>query len=651
MTKDIRRIAGPDGRRDPGHLLAKADTMSLRAKIVFLLTTLIVVYVAAGQAIQREFVLPRFDEIERTAATTDMARLEEALGREQSMLQMLAADWGNWAEMYRMMAVPDPRFIAENTAPESMKGPNLNLLAFVHPDGRYAFHRGYAARGAGDLDFAAFAGDRLPDTHPWRRAIRDGRMAHGMMMTEHGPLLLAIGPILDGSGRGPARGAVLMGRLLSPAELVRLSEQARVDARMLLPGELASAIGPRHGAKAAIVARPQTNDVYLPLRGIDGREILALAISVPRRISAQGREAVRVAGWSLVVSGVLTLLVELALLGGLVLRPLDRITRHAVAAGRGNDLTARIGLRRGDELGVLAAEFDRMMDRLLQARMEMADATYRAGVAEMAGGVLHNVGNALTPIGARAGALRQRLCAVPLAELRLALAELRGDVDPARRADLEAFVIMVARELARVADEVEVTTDAIGDQVNAIHGLLSAQSSASRSADVVESVALGAVVEQALALVPADRRDRVVVSLARSVTDTGSVRIPRITAVQAFQNVIQNACEAMPAGRRGALVVRAATHAAADDGAELHVEFADDGDGIAPDHLARVFTKGFSTKPGTRNSGVGLHWTANALNAIGGRIELKSPGPGRGATAIVVLPRLPDPTRRMENAA
>jgi len=625
--------------------------MSLRTKIVLLLTALLVVFVAAGEAIQRRFVLPRFDEVERAGALTDMVRLQEALDREQAMLQVLAADWGNWGEMYRAMRTPDPKFIAENTAPASMKGPNLNLLAFIEPDGRYTFRRGYAPGSGGELEFAAFGVDRLPASHPWRRAIREGRSAHGLLLTEHGPLLAAIGPILDGNGGGPARGAVLMGRLLTTAELRRLSEQARVDAHLVLPSELAMVTGPHHGPGPALIRRPDVNDVYLPLRDLTGHEAIGLEITVPRRISAEGHDAVRVAQSMLIVSGLLTLLVQLGLLRWLVLRPLERITLQAVAAGHGNDLTGRIGLRRGDELGVLATEFDRMMDRLLQARMEMADATYRAGVAEMAGGVLHNVGNALTPIGVQAGGLRQRLAAVPLAELRLALAELAADGgDPVRRADLQAFVELVAHELSAVADAAGTSADAIAQQVHAIHQLLESHTSSTHTAGVIERVQLGAVIEQALALVPVDRRDHIVIAVDASVRETGAVPIPRITIVQAFQNVIQNACEAMPVGRRGTLVIHAATHVAG-DATELRVAFTDDGTGVAPENASRVFTKGFSTKPGTRNSGVGLHWTANALNAVGGRIELASPGPGQGATVTVVVPLPSDAHARMENAA
>ena len=72
------------------------------------------------------------------------------------------------------------------------------------------------------------------------------------------------------------------------------------------------------------------------------------------------------------------------------------------------------------------------------------------------------------------------------------------------------------------------------------------------------------------------------------------------------------------------------------------LRFADDGDGIPAEYLARIFESGFSTKSRATNFGIGLHWCANALHALGGRIRAESPGPGRGATLEVALPLRPE---------
>ena len=70
----------------------------------------------------------------------------------------------------------------------------------------------------------------------------------------------------------------------------------------------------------------------------------------------------------------------------------------------------------------------------------------------------------------------------------------------------------------------------------------------------------------------------------------------------------------------------------------LQLSCADDGVGIEGGNLARIFEKGYTTKSRETNFGIGLHWCANALTALGGRIWATSDGPGRGACIHVQLP-------------
>jgi signal transduction histidine kinase len=107
-----------------------------------------------------------------------------------------------------------------------------------------------------------------------------------------------------------------------------------------------------------------------------------------------------------------------------------------------------------------------------------------------------------------------------------------------------------------------------------------------------------------------------------------------------FQNLIINAAEAMPTPPRTRGVLRvSATPATTDSGAAaVQLVFADNGNGLSESQLQRVFERGFSTKSGATNSGIGLHWCANALLALGGQISMDSDGPGKGARVILVVP-------------
>ena len=63
----------------------------------------------------------------------------------------------------------------------------------------------------------------------------------------------------------------------------------------------------------------------------------------------------------------------------------------------------------------------------------------------------------------------------------------------------------------------------------------------------------------------------------------------------------------------------------------------DNGAGIAPENLTKIFTYGFTTKK--EGHGFGLHSAANAAKEMGGSLTASSAGPGQGATFTLELPK------------
>src|SRR6202044_3039298 len=123
----------------------------------------------------------------------------------------------------------------------------------------------------------------------------------------------------------------------------------------------------------------------------------------------------------------------LMVLNRVVLEPLARVTRHAITVGQGSDLGARLNLRSRDEVGRLAHEFDCMVARVEQSRRQLVDQSFHAGFAELAKGVLHNLGNAMTPLGVRLSKLAERLRDAPVDDVELALAELTKESESSER--------------------------------------------------------------------------------------------------------------------------------------------------------------------------------------------------------------------------
>jgi two-component system NtrC family sensor kinase len=606
--------------------------LNLSSKVVLLLCAFFAAYGAADYSVQREVILPSFEALEADLARTDMERVTRTLDSEVTQLQTFCADWGNWLETYEFMAGKQPDFIVNNMNKATIEGAGLELVAFLDTDARFLWRKGFDPQTHDELEFRMLAADSLAPGHPFRDAIKNGRPAKGIIVTEHGPAMIVTAPILDGAGNGPQRGSVMLARLITPAVAARLAEQAQVSLQVSTAAKGASLL-------PLIVQSDETNEVHRTLADIFGRPAVTLRIDVPRSVSAQGRDAIGYAFLSLFAAGVIVLLVMIALLRRLVLIPVSRMTRFAVAIGEGDDLTQRMAVARPDELGVLAREFDRMVDKLADARRRLVDQSFEAGAAQVASGVLHNIGNAMTPLGVTVAGLQERLRRAPAGEVEMVLAELEsGAADPARRADLLQFLQLASRELARVIASAGEDADTVTRQAEVIQRTLAQQLQSSQSGPVVETVRLTELVDRSIEMIPPALRKCLTVDLDKSLSAAGALSVPRITLQQVCQNLIQNAAEAVrQAGRAHGNLRISCAIVAASEGRQLLLRFTDDGIGIAPEHLPRIFEKGFSTKSRETNFGIGLHWCANAINALGGSIRAESRGE-YGATLQVVVP-------------
>ena len=620
--------------------------MRLYAKVVVLLCAVFATYGAIDYVVQREVILPSFEALEEDLARTDMERVARALEDELGQLQLFCADWGNWLETYEYMAGENPAFIDENMTPATLEAAGLDAVAYLDAEARFAWRLGVDPATRQELAYRMLEGEALEAGHPFRSAIAAGREASGLVLTEHGPAMVTVAPVLDGAGNGPHHGAVLLVRVITDEVAAGLAEQSQVQLAVatLPPGAATPAGAQVTGTR--IVRHPKTNEVSRQLVDIHGDPAVLLSIDVPRSVTARGQDAVRFALLSLLSAGVVVLVVLLAAMRVMVLGPVSRMTRHAVAIAEGGDLSQRINFRRGDELGVLAREFDRMVDQVADTRRRLVDQSFEAGAAEVASGLLHNVGNAMTPLGVAVADLRRRLRGAPAGEIEMALTELEAGVtDDARRADLELLLRLSSRELAQAVARAGDDADTIARHADSIQRILAHQLRPSGSGPVIETDELEAVIDRGMQMVAPAMRQRLQIGIDDSLRAIGAVPIPRLLLQQVVQNLVMNAAESVrDAGRaHGSLHITGRLDRGV-DGEELVLRFTDDGGGIEPEHLPRIFEKGYSTKSRETNFGIGLHWCANALGAVGGSLRAESPGRGCGATLQVTLPVARDRT-------
>lgn len=620
--------------------------MKIRAKVVALLASVFVALTFVEWGVGQALLLPRFEEIEVDDARTAMKRIEYGVHQALNELQVSAADWGNWKDTWQFIVDHNPQYERDNLTGAALRQLRLSAIAFVDLNGAMVLAKSVDLASGAISPLDLFPQDKLPDDFVWRDNLRSGEPARGLIKTGDGVLLAAFVPILDGFGQGPARGMVLMGRLLTDAEVAEIG--ARAQTSVSLVPVLGTA-----AARDKVEIYDSVTEVTRTFPDVSGKPVVALRVSVPRTISRGARTTVNYVLAFTIGAAVIVLLILLVSLDRIVLSPLAKVTRHAVRIGKGDDLTKRLNLHRRDEIGALATEFDRMVAQVAESRRQLIDNSFDAGKAELSSGVLHNIGNAITPLRVRLARLRQRLHSAPTGDVGRALAE--RDKEPggsSRQADIDEFLRLTSGELTGVINAAAEDVDVIVRQADIVQRALTEQSQSARASSVMEAVELPAIVEQSLEIVPDRCRERVSIEMDSSMRAVGTVQVARTILRQVLQNLIINAAEAVHAAGRDRGTVRFTAELLRDgDQYKLRVDCADTGVGIAAEHVERVFEKGFSTKSDKGNMGIGLHWCATSINALGGRIWATSDGHDRGAAFHFVIPVPKPPTETSSSRA
>ena len=620
--------------------------MKIRTKVVVLLSVVFVALALVEWGVGKMLLLPRFEQIETDNARIAMKRIDYGVYQALGELQVSANDWGNWADTYRFMRDRNSDYARENLSLTAMRQLHLTVLAFVDLQGRFVWAHSVDPVSGKLLALDLFASPSIPADFPWQENLRHERSGQGLIATDQGVLLAAESPVLDGFAHGPSRGMVVMGRLLTDAEVAAIGSRAQTQVALVgvrgangsMPQGLVGLPAP--GADDPVAITEATTQVLRTFSDVYGRPLMTLRVDVPRTITVRAHSTVDYSLAFTIGAAVVVLLLMLVVLEHTVLGPLAKVTRHAVAIGAGGDLTTRLDLQRSDEIGALATEFDRMVEQVAESRRQLVDHSFEAGMAEFSRGVLHNIGNAMTPLGVRLAELQQRLRAAPVADVGRALAEHATPAsDAARRADLEEFLLLASGELAEIVSGAASDAEVMARQVGVVQNALTDQLRSARGGTVLESVDLPALINQSLEIVPDAVRDRLRIEFDPSLRSLGPVRLARTVLRLVLQNLIINASEAVRAAGRERGTARFDATMTREGGEDrLLLSCVDSGVGIAAENLECIFERGYSTKREHGNLGIGLHWCATVIGALGGRIWASSDGPDTGATLNLLIP-------------
>lgn len=278
--------------------------------------------------------------------------------------------------------------------------------------------------------------------------------------------------------------------------------------------------------------------------------------------------------------------------------------------------------------------------RLADTHRQLLETSRQAGMAEVATGVLHNVGNVLNSVNVSTTLLTElvRQSKVPnLARLAELLAGHEADAatffasDPRGR-KIPGFVSALAKHLTQEQQDSLAELESLRKSVEHIKEIVAMQQNYAKVSGVTETLAVSALIEDALRM-NTGAMARHDIALVRDFRADPMITVEKHKVLQILINLLRNAKYACDDAGRGdkAIVIRIEI-----DAGQARIAVIDNGVGIPAENLTRIFSHGFTTRK--NGHGFGLHSGALAARELGGRLFAESDGAGRGATFILELP-------------
>ncbi len=273
-------------------------------------------------------------------------------------------------------------------------------------------------------------------------------------------------------------------------------------------------------------------------------------------------------------------------------------------------------------------------------------ASHQSGMAEVATSVLHNVGNVLNSVNVSAGVVFEKMRESRvrnIARVATLLAEHEADLagfltqDPRGR-QIPRYLKQLAEHLDEEHAVIVREIESLTHNVEHIKEIVAMQQSYARVGGMVDLVPVNELVEDALRMNEgALTRHAVQVAREYPTGRLAAIAVERHKVLQILVNLIRNAKYACDESGRPdkRMIVRVTT-----DTEWVRIAIADNGVGIAPENMTRLFQHGFTTRKG--GHGFGLHNAALAAQDLAGSLAAHSDGPGKGATFTLELP-LPAP--------
>ena len=281
-------------------------------------------------------------------------------------------------------------------------------------------------------------------------------------------------------------------------------------------------------------------------------------------------------------------------------------------------------------------ELDFKMESLNKKLIESA---HRAGMADVATFVLHNLGNVINSLNVSIGIIHEQLESSHYSKL-IKLSEMISKhkdsiqdyllLDPKGKLIpkyLETISSSLKKDLVNMLNE----ADNIEQQVQHIKDIITSQQDLSGSSEIIEEILLSEIINSAIKMIIPTY-----IQVKKDYQYDKKLVTDRIKLTQVLVNLLLNAKQSLILNKQEENKTLTVSIVESSNEGFIDIILQDNGVGISKENLDKLFKFGFTTKD--TGHGYGLHSSALTIKQIKGIIKGQSDGIGKGATFTISLP-------------
>lgn len=275
---------------------------------------------------------------------------------------------------------------------------------------------------------------------------------------------------------------------------------------------------------------------------------------------------------------------------------------------------------------------------------DMLTLAHRAGMAEIATGVMHNIGNLMNSLSISAEKIIETLKNSKLPGFsdanKLLLTAVKNPAEffgnnPQGKL-LPQYYSKLAATLENEHNRLRDEGSIIVEKVLQIKDAIEIQQDVAKSRNFNETVKVISVIDEALKILETSMiKHDIIVRKKIRISNNLEVQTSRTRLMNILLNLLKNAMESIIQQGSDTRIIEIVV---SESGNMLQISIVDNGVGIAGQDQLRLFNYGFTTKTG--GHGFGLHFCANAVKEMDGTIEAYSEGKSKGAEFKISIPKM-----------